>query len=111
MLNNCQFIGNLGSQPEVRYTASGDTVARFSIACNEKWTDKQGEKQERTEWVNCTTFGKLADICGQYLKKGSLVYVAGKMKTNKYQDKQTGQDRYSTEINVREMKMLGASGS
>lgn len=106
-LNNCQFIGNLGRDPESKYTAGGDAVCNFSIACSETWKDKNtGEKKESTEWVRCTVFGKLAEVCGQYLKKGSQVYVAGKMKTRKWTDKD-GQERYTTEIAVSDMKMLG----
>lgn len=106
-LNNCQFIGNLGKDPELRYAASGDAMCNFSIACSESWKDKQtGEKKEHTEWINISTFGKLAEICGQYLKKGSQVYIAGKQRTRKWQDKD-GNDRYTTEIRAEEMKMLG----
>jgi len=107
MLNRADFIGRLGNDPEIRYLPNGDAVASLSIACGEKWKDKQGNQMERTEWVNCSAFGKLADIMGEYLRKGSLVYISGKMQTDKYQDKQTGQDKYSTKIVVREMKMLG----
>ena len=106
-LNNCQFIGNLGKDPELRYAASGDAMCNFSIACSESWRDKNtGEKKEKTEWINISTFSKLAEICGQYLKKGSQVYIAGKMQTRKWQDKE-GNDRYTTEIRAEEMKMLG----
>lgn len=105
-LNQCNFIGRLGKDPESRFAPSGDQITSFSIAISEKWKDKQGQAQERTEWVNCTAFGNLAKICGDYLTKGSLVYISGKMQTDKYQDKQTGVDKYSTKINVREMKML-----
>ncbi len=108
MLNSCNFIGRLGKQPDIRYTANGDPVASFSLACGEKWKDKQGNPQERTEWVNCSAFGKLAEIIGKYLDKGSLIHVSGKMQTDKYTDKQTGQDRYSTKIIVRDMKILGS---
>ncbi len=106
-VNLCIFVGHLGKDPETRYTAGGDAVANFSIACTESWKDKQsGEKKELTEWVRCSTFGKLAEICGQYLKKGSQVYIEGKMQTRKWTDKD-GQERYTTEIKVHEMKMLG----
>lgn len=108
MLNQCQFIGRLGKDPETRYTPGGKAITSFSIACGEKWKDKNtGQPVERTEWINCVTFNKLAEISGEYLTKGSLVFVSGKMKTDKYQDKQTGQDRYSTKISVLNMKMLG----
>lgn len=98
MLNRCEFIGNLGRDPEIRSMQNGGNVANLSLACTEKWRDKNtGEQQERTEWVRVSVFGKLADICEQYLSKGSKVYIAGKMQTRKWQD-QSGQDRYSTEI-------------
>jgi len=107
-LNQCQFIGRLGKEPETRYLSSGDAVTSFSIACGSQWKDKQtGEKKEATEWVNITAFGKLAEICGEYLKKGSQVFISGKMKTDKYQDKETGADRYSTKIIADNMQMLG----
>lgn len=99
-------IGNLGKDPEVRYMPSGKAVASFSIACSESWKDKTtGEKQERTEWVNCTAFDKLGEICEKYLKKGSQVYVEGRLQTDKYQ--KDGQDRYSTKVVINDMKMLG----
>lgn len=99
-------IGNLGKDPEVRYMSSGKAVASFSIACSESWKDKTtGEKQERTEWVNCTAFDKLGEICEKYLRKGSQVYVEGRLQTDKYQ--KDGQDRYSTKVVISDMKMLG----
>ena len=106
-LNNCQFIGRLGQDPEIKYLPSGDAVANFSVAVGEKWKDKQGQAQERTEWVNCAAFGKLGEIIGEYLRKGSQVFISGKMKTEKYQA-QDGTDRYSTKIVVRDMQMLGS---
>ena len=107
MLNQCNFIGRLGNDPEVRYMPDGKAAANISIGCSEKWKDKQnGEQKERTEWVRGSAFGKLAEIMGEYLRKGSLVYISGKMQTRKWQD-QSGQDRYSTEIVISEMKMLG----
>lgn len=107
MLNSCSFIGRLGNDPEIRYLQDGTAVSSISIGCSEKWTDKaSGQKKEKTEWIRCSAFGKLAEIMGEYLRKGALVYVSGKMQTRKYQD-QSGQDRYSTEIVVSEMKMLG----
>lgn len=107
-LNQCNFIGNLGRDPEVKTLPGGDTVCSFSIACSETWKDKAtGERKESTEWINAVIYGKLADVAGQYLKKGSQVFLSGKMKTRKWQDKQTGQDRYTTEIHVNDMKMLG----
>ncbi len=110
MLNNCQFIGHLGRDPEIRHTPSGDAVVTINVACTEKWKDKGGQQQERTEWVRGVAFGRLAEIMEQYLSKGSLVYISGKMQTRKWQA-QDGSDRYTTEINIREMKMLGGRGN
>ncbi|MBN49949.1 MAG: single-stranded DNA-binding protein [Spongiibacteraceae bacterium] len=105
-LNLCQFIGNLGQEPEVKYLPSGSAVANFSIAVADDYKDKNtGQKVEQTEWVRCTAFGKLAEIVGEYVKKGSKVYVSGKMKTRKWQA-QDGQDRYTTEITVNDLQML-----
>ena len=101
-------IGNLGRDPETRYTASGEAICNFSIACTENWKDKQtGERKEMTEWVRISAFGKLAAICSQYLKKGSQVYVKGSLRTRKWTDKD-GQERYTTEIRCDDMKMLGS---
>ena len=104
MINQCNFIGRLGRDPETRYTQSGKAVASFSLACSEK---RGGE--ESTEWVNIVAWEKLAEICGQYLTKGSLVFISGRMQTRKWQD-QNGNDRYTTEIVAREMKMLDSRG-
>lgn len=101
-LNQWQGIGRLGKEVEMRFTASGDAVANFSIACGWKTKDKEG-----AEWVSITAFGKLAEICGKYLQKGSQVYVSGSLRTEKYQDKTSGQDRYSTKIIADKMQMLG----
>lgn len=107
-LNQCQFIGRLGREVELRHTTSGDACANFSIAVGESWKDKNtGEKQERTEWIRCVAWKKLAEIISEYLKKGSQVYVSGKMQTRKWQDKD-GQERYTTEIVVDQMQMLGS---
>ena len=100
MINQCNFIGRLGRDPETRYTQSGKAVASFSLACSEK---RGGE--ESTEWVNVVAWEKLAEIAGQYLTKGSLVFISGRMQTRKWQDKEGG-TRYTTEIVAREMKML-----
>ena len=97
MLNQCNFIGNLGQDPEIRSMNSGDKVANLSIAVTEKWKSKDGERQEKTEWVRIVIFGKLADIAERYLKKGSKVYVSGKMQTRKWQDRD-GNDKYTTEV-------------
>lgn len=104
-LNSCTFIGRLGKDVEMRYLPSGKAVASFSIACGESWKDQQGQKQERTEWVNITAFDKLAEIIGEYLAKGSKVYIQGKMKTEKYTDN-NGVEKYSTKIIAQNMQML-----
>lgn len=95
-LNRCEFIGNLGTDPEVRTTQGGDKIANLRIAVTERWKDRNGEKREKTEWVPVAIFGPLAGIADQYLSKGSKVYVAGKWQTRKWTDQQ-GNDRYSTE--------------
>lgn len=100
-LNRCEFIGRLGKDPETRFMPNGDAVCNFSIAVGWKSKEKEG-----TEWVRINSFGKLAEICGKYLTKGSQVYIAGRMSTRKWQDKD-GADRYSTEINADQMQMLG----
>ncbi len=106
MLNQCNFIGNLGKNPETRQTSSGEACCNFSIAVSQRWKDRQtGEQKEKTEWINLVVFGKLADICAQYLKKGSKIYASGKMQTRKWQDKE-GNDRYSVEIVLEQMEML-----
>lgn len=111
MLNQAQIIGHLGKDPEVRYLPSGEAVANFSIATTEKWKDKNsGEQREETEWHRISVFGRLAEIVGEYLKKGSLVFIQGKIKTRKYTDKD-GAERYATEIRAETMKMLGGRDS
>jgi single-strand DNA-binding protein len=111
-VNKCIFIGNLGRDPEIRYMPSGDAMANFSIACTDSFKGKSGEKQERTEWVRIVMFGKQAEIAGEYLKKGSSVYIEGRLQTRKWQNKE-GQDQYTTEIVADRMQMLGgrAGGS
>lgn len=105
-LNNCQFIGNLGKDVEMRAMPNGKAVANFSLAVADSYKDKQtGEIVDQTEWVRCTAYDKLAEICGNYLQKGSKVYIQGRMKTRKWQD-QSGADRYSTEIVLENMQML-----
>lgn len=105
-VNKVILIGNLGKDPEVRYMPSGGAVANVTLATSETWRDKQtGETQERTEWHNVVFFNRLAEIAGEYLKKGSKIYVEGSLRTRKWQDKQ-GQDRYTTEIVASEMQML-----
>ena len=98
-------IGNLTRDPEVRHMTNGEAVTNCSIACNEQWKSKDGEKQERVEYVNLVFYRRLAEIAGEYLKKGSMIYVDGKLQTKKWQDKE-GKDRYTTEIIVNEMTML-----
>ncbi|CAM4389992.1 MAG: Single-stranded DNA-binding protein [Legionellaceae bacterium] len=105
-INKVILIGNLGAEPEVRATPAGSTVTTVRLATSDTWTDKKtGEKQERTEWHRVVFFNRLGEIAGQYLKKGSKVYVEGAIRTNKWQDKD-GQDRYTTEIIADEMQML-----
>lgn len=105
-LNLCQFIGNLGQDPETKYTASGKAVANISIAVADGYKDKQtNQKVDRTEWVRVVAFDRLAEVIGEYTRKGSKVYIQGKMTTRKWQD-QSGQDRYTTEIVASEMQML-----
>jgi single-strand DNA-binding protein len=109
-VNKAILIGHLGRDPEVRYSASGSAIANISLATSDSWKDRQsGEAQERTEWHRVVFFGKLAEIAGEYLKKGSQVYVEGRLQTRKWQDQQ-GQDRYTTEIVANEMTMLGGRG-
>jgi len=110
-LNKVTLIGNLGSDPEMRYMPSGDAVANFSIATTDSYKDKNtGEKVETTEWHRLTFFGKLAEICGQYLKKGSQIYVEGSLKTRKWTDKD-GIERYATGVTCTVLKMLGGRGN
>lgn len=108
-VNKVILVGNLGKDPEVRYMPSGGAVANITLATQEQWKDKGGEKQERTEWHNVVFYNKLAEIAGEYLRKGSQVYVEGSIRTRKWQDKE-GKDRYTTEIIASEMQMLGGSG-
>jgi len=106
-VNKVILIGNLGRDPETRYMPDGGAVTNVSIATTESWKDKNGEKQEKTEWHRIAFFGKLAEIAGEYLKKGSQVYVEGRLQTRKWQDKD-GQDKYTTEIIADRMQMLGS---
>ncbi len=109
-VNKVILVGNLGADPETRYMPSGSAVTNLRIATAESWKDKQsGEKQERTEWHSVAMFGRLAEIAAEYLRKGSQVYVEGRLQTRKWQDKQ-GNDRYTTEIVANEMQMLGGGG-
>ena len=108
-LNKVCLLGNLGSDPEVRYTPSGDAVCSITVATSESWKDKNtGEAKEKTEWHKVIAFKRLAEIMGEYLKKGAKVYIEGQLRTRKWQDNQ-GQDRYTTEINATDILMLGDS--
>jgi single-strand DNA-binding protein len=109
-VNKAILIGNLGRDPEVRYSPNGAAIANVTIATTESWKDKNtGEKQEKTEWHRVVFFGRLAEIVGEYLKKGSQVFVEGRLQTRKWQDRD-GNDRYTTEIVANEMQMLGSRG-
>jgi single-strand DNA-binding protein len=111
-VNKVILVGNVGKDPEVRYMPSGDAVANLTIATSESWKDKQGQKQEKTEWHRVVIFGKLAEICGEYVKKGSQLYIEGKLETRKWQDN-AGVEKYSTEIKVDSftgvMQMIGSA--
>jgi single-strand DNA-binding protein len=109
-VNKVIIVGNLGKDPETRYMPSGSAVTNLSVATTEAWKDKQsGDQQERTEWHKVAMFGRLAEIAAEYLRKGSQVYIEGKLRTRKWQDKE-GKDRYTTEIVADEMQMLGSKG-
>lgn len=109
-INRVILIGRLGRDPETKSTPSGTSLTKFSIATDEKFTDRDGNRQERTEWHNIITWGKLADICGQYLRKGKLVYIEGSLRTDSWEDKESGKKMYRTEIVASEMRMLGGRG-
>jgi single-strand DNA-binding protein len=106
-VNKVILVGNLGRDPETRYTTGGDAVTNIRVATTDTWKDKNGEKQERTEWHTVVFFGRQAEIAGEYLKKGKQVYIEGRLQTRKWQDKE-GQDRYTTEIVADRMQMLGS---
>ncbi len=108
-LNKCMLIGSLGKDVEVKVTATGQSVASFSMATSEKFKGKSGELEEKTEWHNIVLWGRLAEIAGEYLSKGKTIYVEGRLQTRKWQDK-NGNDRYTTEIVGEKMQMLGAKG-
>ncbi len=110
MINKVILIGNLGADPEIRYTQSGAPVASFNVATTERWKGKDGQMQEQTEWHKIVAWQRLAEICGEYLSKGARVYIEGKLQTRKWQD-QSGNDKYTTEIVAREMKMLTPRGA
>ncbi|MDK9701904.1 MAG: single-stranded DNA-binding protein [Sulfuritalea sp.] len=105
-VNKVIIVGNLGADPEMRYLPSGEAVANLRVATTDSWKDKDGNKQEATEWHRVSFFGRQAEVCGQYLKKGSQIYIEGSIRTRKWQDKE-GQDRYTTEIRGDRMQMLG----
>jgi len=109
-VNKVILLGNLGRDPELRFMPNGDAVCNFSIATTDSWKDKAGEKQERTEWHNIVMYRKLAEIAGEYLKKGSSIYVEGRLQTRKWQTKE-GQDRYTTEVIADSMQMLGGKSN
>lgn len=105
-LNKAMLIGNLGKDPEIKYTPEGLAIAKFSMATKEQWKDKDGQKQDKTEWHNIVAFGKLAEICGEYLAKGKQVYIEGRIQTRSWDDKD-GNKKYTTEIVANTMQMLG----
>ena len=108
-INKVILLGNLGADPELRTTAGGDAVATISIATSDSWKDKNtGEEQQKTEWHRVVFFRRMAEVVGQYLKKGSSVYIEGQLQTNSYEDKNTGEKKYSTQIVARDMQMLGS---
>ena len=109
MINKAILIGRLGKDPEVRYTPDGTMVTNFNLATDEQWKDKNGEKVQKTEWHRIVTFGKLAEICGNYLVKGKMVFIEGRIQTRAWEDKD-GVKRYTTEIVANDMKMLDSRG-
>ena len=109
-VNKVILVGNCGQDPDTRYMPSGGAVTNVSLATSESWKDKSGEQQERTEWHRIVFFNRLAEIAGEYLKRGSKIYVEGALRTRKWQDKESGQDRYTTEIVANEMQMLDSRG-
>lgn len=110
-INKVILVGNLGNDPDVRYTSSGSAIANMTVATSETWKDKQtGDKNEKTEWHRVVLFSRLGEIAGEYLRKGSKVYIEGRLQTRKWQDK-NGQDRYTTEIIANDLQMLDSKGS
>ena len=111
-INKVILLGNVGADPEVRTTAGGDAVATISIATSDSWKDKNtGEEQQKTEWHRVVFFRRMAEVVGQYLKKGSSVYIEGQLQTSSYEDKNTGEKKYSTQIVARDMQMLGGKNN
>lgn len=111
MINKVIILGRLGKDPEMRATPNGTSIAKFTVATDEKYTDRSGQKQERTEWHDVEAWDRLGEICGQYLRKGSLVYIEGSIRTDSWDDKETGQKRSRKKIVAREMKMLDRRNS
>jgi single-strand DNA-binding protein len=109
-VNKVILVGNLGKDPEVKYTPSGVPVAKFSLATNERYKDKAGEWQDRTEWHNIVAWQRLAEIVGEYVKKGSKVYIEGRLQTSSWEDKQSGEKKYRTEIIAHDLVLLGGRG-
>jgi single-strand DNA-binding protein len=109
-VNKVILLGNLGKDPELKYTPSGTPVAKFSLATNDRFKDKDGQWQDRTEWHNITAWARTAEIAGEYLKKGSKVYIEGSLRTHSWDDKQTGQKKYMTEIIVNDLVLLSGRG-
>lgn len=107
MVNVAHLIGNVGKDPEVRTTASGQQIASFSLATSQRWKDREGNKQEKTEWHNVVAWGKLADIVARFVTKGSKLYIQGRIETQSWDDKESGQKRYKTQIVADQMTMLG----
>ncbi|HMK31897.1 MAG TPA: single-stranded DNA-binding protein [Terriglobales bacterium] len=110
-VNKVILIGNLGKDPEIRYTPSGTAVGKFTLATNERTKDKEGQWQDRTEWHNLVAFGRTAEIVGEYLKKGRTCYVEGSLRTSSWDDKESGQKKYRTEIIVNDLVLLGGPGA
>lgn len=109
-VNKVILVGRLGGDPELRYTPGGQAVAKLSLATSESWNDKQGQKQERTEWHRIVVWGKMAEVCGQHLAKGRQIYVEGRLQTRSWDDKATNQKKYTTEIVASTVQFLGAAG-
>jgi single-strand DNA-binding protein len=109
-VNKVILVGNLGKDPEIKYTPSGVPVAKFSLATNERYKDKAGEWQDRTEWHNIVAWQRLAEIVGEYVKKGSKVYIEGRLQTSSWEDKQSGEKKYRTEIIAQDLVLLGGRG-
>jgi single-strand DNA-binding protein len=109
-VNKVILIGNLGKDPEVKYTPSGTAVAKFSLATNERYKDKSGEWQDRTEWHNIVVWQRLAEIVGEYVKKGNKIYIEGRLQTSSWEDKQSGEKKYRTEVIAHDLVLLGGRG-